>query len=79
MKKEIELFKVSSSEVWAYMHNNVWYELHVNGTDERTLGDVFNEKGDLIVSKKFRSDISCVIEDEELIRHFEYIVNKINH
>lgn len=77
MKKELELFKVSSSEVWAYMHNNVWYELHVN---ERKLGDVFNERGDAIVSKKFRPDMSGVIEDEELILHFEDIVNNIiNH
>lgn len=61
-----KLFKTETREVYAYQYNGVWYELHVNATDERYLSEVFSENPKEVII-------------DELFAHFEEIVKKLDH
>ncbi len=34
-------------EILGHQHNGVWYELHVDATEERFIMDIFAEKGEV--------------------------------
>lgn len=60
--ENLDLYK--KIEIWNYQYNGVWYELHVDATEERTVFDVFAEKGKVT---------------DEMRNHFDEVVSKINH
>lgn len=51
-------------EIWNYQYDGIWYELHVDATEQRFLKQVFAERGDLT---------------SDLMEHFESVVDGINH
>ena len=51
-------------EIWNYQYNGIWYELHVDATDQRFITEVFAESGEVT---------------QELLAHFEAVVDGINH
>ncbi len=51
-------------EIWNYQYNGIWYELHVDATEQRFLKEVFAESGDVT---------------SDLMAHFESVVDNINH
>ena len=51
-------------EIWNYQYEGIWYELHVDATEQRFLKQVFAERGDLT---------------SDLMAHFESVVDNINH
>ena len=51
-------------EIWNYQYNGIWYELHVDATEQRFLTEVFAERGEVTA---------------ELLAHFQEVVDNINH
>ena len=51
-------------EIWNYQYNGIWYELHVDATEQRFLTEVFAERGEVTA---------------ELLAHFREVVDNINH
>ena len=51
-------------EIWNYQYNGIWYELHVDATEQRFLTEVFAERGEVTA---------------ELLAHFQEVVDGINH
>ena len=51
-------------EIWNYQYNGIWYELHVDATEQRFIKEVFAESGEVT---------------QELLAHFEAVVDGINH
>ena len=51
-------------EIWNYQYNGIWYELHVDATEQRFLTEVFAERGEVTA---------------ELLAHFHEVVDNINH
>jgi len=51
-------------EIWNYHYEGIWYELHVDATEQRFIKDVFAERGEIT---------------PELFEHFEEVVEGINH
>ena len=51
-------------EIWNYQYNGIWYELHVDATEQRFIKEVFAESGEVT---------------SDLMAHFESVVDNINH
>ena len=51
-------------EIWNYRYDGIWYEIHVNATEQRFIKEVFAETGEVTA---------------ELLAHFEEVVDNINH
>ena len=51
-------------EIWNYQYNGIWYELHVDATEQRFLREVFAESGEVT---------------PDLMAHFDAVVDNINH
>lgn len=58
--KKQELFLHQKTEIWAYRYNGVWYELHVDSTEERKIFEIFSEKND-IITDEIRSHLEDVV------------------
>jgi hypothetical protein len=51
-------------EIWNYFYDGIWYEIHVNATEQRFIKEVFAETGEIT---------------PELLAHFEEVIDNINH
>jgi hypothetical protein len=51
-------------EIWNYRYEGIWYEIHVNATEQRFIKEVFAETGKVT---------------SELLAHFEEVIDNINH
>lgn len=51
-------------EIWNYQYEGIWYELHVDATEQRFIKEVFAESGEVT---------------SDLMAHFESVVDNINH
>ena len=51
-------------EIWNYQYEGIWYEIHVDATEQRFIKEVFAESG---------------LVTAELLAHFESVVDGINH
>ncbi len=51
-------------EIWNYRYEGIWYEIHVNATEQRFIKEVFAEAGEVT---------------SELLAHFEEVIDNINH
>jgi hypothetical protein len=51
-------------EIWNYRYDGIWYEIHVNATEQRFIKEVFAETGEVTA---------------ELLAHFEEVIDNINH
>jgi hypothetical protein len=51
-------------EIWNYRYEGIWYEIHVNATEQRFIKEVFAEAGEITA---------------ELLAHFEEVIDNINH
>jgi hypothetical protein len=51
-------------EIWNYRYEGIWYEIHVNATEQRFIKEVFAETGEVTA---------------ELLAHFEEVIDNINH
>lgn len=48
-------------EIWGYYYKGIWYELHVDSTEEREIYDVFAEKGE--ITKELRDHFDEVVKN----------------
>ena len=51
-------------EIWNYQYEGIWYEIHVDATEQRFIKEVFAERGEVTA---------------ELLAHFHEVVDGINH
>ena len=51
-------------EIWNYQYEGIWYEIHVDATEQRFFKEVFAESGEVTA---------------ELLAHFHEVVDNINH
>jgi hypothetical protein len=51
-------------EIWNYRYEGIWYEIHVNATEQRFIKEVFAETGEVTA---------------DLLAHFEEVIDNINH
>jgi len=57
----MEMFKRKTIEIWDIKHEGVWFELHVDATEENRLIDLFSEAGEVT---------------QEQIEYFENLIKK---
>ena len=58
------LWMLAKIEIWNYFYDGIWYEIHVNATEQRFIKEVFAERGEVT---------------PELLAHFEEVIDNINH
>ena len=51
-------------EIWSISYNGIWYEVHVNATEEREIYDTFAEYGEVT---------------PEIYKHLEKVVSEIDN
>ena len=54
-------------EVWSTQLNGLWYEVHVDATEQRIITDVFCEVGGRNISDKVIDDLQKEVDKIEII------------